>query len=354
MANEKLKQLQQFVQEAADVAWEHKMSCSRYDTMPNSFGTHLETVLASRSVDLSILLNDIALEERKKQNQTPEPPDFSKYIRYNSQYLNHMEVFVGNKWVIVPSDSNVNFRSTASENKFSFSVSIKSGSDYANFTSTESLQSYQQQNVLSGEKLQVKLQDDYVSKKEFDWMRLGGLAFNKTKSNLGLLDGANTLFTELPKDFKRTYAYKIHKVTKAVNKPAKAGKIFQGAQKISKNLKVLGPIGNVLSAGTILYEFGTDTEDAHTYVDGALLIVGIVAVTFGAPIVVVGIAIYGILDYAFDISGAIDDNFGRNSGFWDKKPIYSFPKDNKPLFNKIEIDNTYVAPKLRMPPKFKD
>ncbi|MCF6349480.1 MAG: hypothetical protein L3J23_00415 [Flavobacteriaceae bacterium] len=356
MANNKLKELQRFVQNTADVAWQHKMASSIYDPTPTSFGTHLETMLSANSEELSILLNEIALEELKKQDQTPEPPDFSKYIRYNGAYIDHIEVFVGNKWVLVPAEANVNFNATTTENTTSFSVTITHCGNSAHFTSTENLESYQEHDtLLQGEKLRVEQQNDYVSKEEFDWMRLGGLVYNKTDKSIGLLGELNTLYAEVPKDFKRNYAYKISKITNAVGKPAKAGKIFQGAQKVSKNLKVLGPVGNILSGGTIGYEVISGTWDAHTVVDGgALLVVGAVALGFGAPVLVVGVAIYGILDYAFDISGAIDANFGRDSGFWDKKPIYSFPKDNKPLFTKTAIDKTYVAPKLKLPLKFKD
>lgn len=198
-------------------------------------------------------------------------------------------------------------------------------------------------------------------------MHLGGQVYNKTKNNLGLLEKAATIFMEVPKDFKRTYAYKISKVTKAISKPAKAGKIFQGAQKLGKLGKRLGPIGNFLSAGTLAYELGTNTWDAHTVIDGALLVVGIAGLAAGAPVVIVGIAVYGILDYAFGISEGIDKLIGRDSGLWDDKPISNFPTQRKLLFNntfkidkehqEVKIDNTRVdidIPKLKILSKLKN
>ena len=68
--------------------------------------------------------------------------------------------------------------------------------------------------------------------------------------------------------------------------------------------------------------------------------------------IVFSIAIYGILDYAFNISEGIDKEFGRNSDFWNEKPIYNFPRNSKSLFNEVEIDKTYVAPKFKLPPNF--
>ncbi|MFA0961215.1 hypothetical protein AB9P05_05385 [Roseivirga sp. BDSF3-8] len=68
--------------------------------------------------------------------------------------------------------------------------------------------------------------------------------------------------------------------------------------------------------GVITYEVGTDTWDAHTIVNGALLVTAGIATVFAAPAVLTGIAVYGIADYVFDVSGMIDANVGRNSGLW--------------------------------------
>lgn len=44
---------------------------------------------------------------------------------------------------------------------------------------------------------------------------------------------------------------------------------------------------------------------------------GAATATFvGAPLVLTGIAVYGVGDYFFDFGGVIDRNVGRNSGVW--------------------------------------
>lgn len=309
----------------------------------------------AHSREISLILDDIAREQLKEQEQTQKPPDFSKYTRYSSSILSHKEVFVGDKWVLVPNDACVDFRVTTLSGKRAFTVTISHESNYVTFTSTENLQSYQQnQNYLQGDKLDIKLQNDYVSKEERDWMLLASQVYGTTKKNIGGLGDLVTMYEKVPKEFKRTYAYKISKVTKAVGKPAKAGKIFHGAEKVMKKAGKIAKVGPYLSAGTLIYEGVTDTWNAHSIVDGTLLVVGIAAASFGAPVVVVGIAIYGILDYAFDISEEIDEHFGRESDFWDKKPIRNFPTQRTPLFNEVKIDNTYVVPKFKLPPNFKD
>lgn len=122
-------------------------------------------------------------------------------------------------------------------------------------------------------------------------------------------------YNKLPKDVKRHYAYKL---SKRIN--VKPGKIFQGVKNFSKSggklVSKLGPFGTVLSAGVITYEVSTGTWDAHTVVNGALLVGAGVATAFAAPAVLTGIAIYGVADYFFDISGGIDKTIGRNSGLW--------------------------------------
>jgi len=60
------------------------------------------------------------------------------------------------------------------------------------------------------------------------------------------------------------------------------------------------------------------------------------------------------LDYAFDISEGIDNKYGRDSGFWDKKHLRSYPVDRNPLFKEVKIDNTAVKKPFRIEPKFKD
>lgn len=360
MVQQKLKNLERFLQQTTNTAWGFTMNSSPYNPSPTPFGEHFKFLLQSRGSELSVLLDELAMAQIEEQNIKPEPPDFSQYIRYNSSYLNHKEVFVGNKWVLVPADACVDFYPTTigsgANERVGFRVNITHDGNYANFSSTESLNEYQQnQNSLNGQQLVIEAKSSTnVSKQEFDWLRLAGQAYQYGERNTNALADAAEIYHHTPKEFKRTYAYKISKATKKLGKPAKAGKIFQGAKKLGKAGKKLGPIGNVLSAGTIGYELYTDTWDAHTVVDGALLVVGIAAATFGAPAVVVGIAVYGVLDYFFDISEGIDNTFGRDSGFWDSKPLRSFPRDTNPLFNEVKIDNTAVKKPLRIPPNFKD
>ena len=76
-------------------------------------------------------------------------------------------------------------------------------------------------------------------------------------------------------------------------------------------------IGTVLGIAFIGYEVGTNTWDAHTIVNGSLMIGAGVATIFAAPAVLTGIALYGVGDYFFDFSDSIDENLGRKSGLWE-------------------------------------
>lgn len=361
MQNSQLNKLQQFLQAEVDTAWQFTKNSQieSSNSVSDTLGQHLGFLLQSKDTELSLILDDIAREEYKKLNNeiTPEPINFTNYIRYSSGYPNHKEVFVGNEWVIVPADACVEF----SEMRDGFRVSISHGNDYATFSNTQTLHDYQEDlTILNGGNLNIVQDERYIDKQEFDMLQFGKDAFNFTKDTRFMLDDAATAYLAIPKEFKRHYAYKISKVAKSIGKPAKAGKIFQGGQKLAKlgqTGKVLGFAGTALSVGTIAYEVRTDTWDAHTAVDGALLVVGIGAAAFGAPLVLVGLAVYGILDYAFDISESIDDNFGRNSDIWNDKPIREFPTQRQLLFkdiklkkerDEIKIDNTRVVI-----PKFK-
>jgi RHS repeat-associated protein len=133
--------------------------------------------------------------------------------------------------------------------------------------------------------------------------------------SLGLVGAAVAGYNKIPNHAKRHYAHKLSKVI-GVN----SGRIFQGVKAFANSTGrltgKLGPAGTLLTVGVIGYEVGTGTWDAHTVVNGTLLIATGVATFFAAPAVLAGIVAYGIADYAFDISGAIDANFGRNSGLW--------------------------------------
>lgn len=122
-------------------------------------------------------------------------------------------------------------------------------------------------------------------------------------------------YNRIPNDIKRAYAYKLSKMT-----GIKSGQIFQGAKGFvngtGKLVSKLGPVGTVLGVGVISYEVGTNTWDAHTIVNGTLMIGAGVAAVFAAPAVLTGIAIYGVGDYFFGFGDIIDNNIGRNSGVW--------------------------------------
>lgn len=93
----------------------------------------------------------------------------------------------------------------------------------------------------------------------------------------------------------------------------------------SKFGKVAGPLGMGLTLMNIGIEVETGAWDAHTVVNGVLLVVTaaglVLAGTAAAPVLAVAgavIAVYGILDYSFDIGQTyIDPAIGRKSHLWD-------------------------------------
>lgn len=135
--------------------------------------------------------------------------------------------------------------------------------------------------------------------------------------SLGLVAGAVDGYNKIPNDAKRKFAYKLSKIT-----GAKAGEIFQGSKAFTnstgKLASKLGPAGTLLTLGVIGYEVHEDLWNAHTIVNGSLLVVTAAATFFAAPAVLTGVALYGIGDYAFDFSGKIDSGVGRDSGLWGK------------------------------------
>ena len=103
----------------------------------------------------------------------------------------------------------------------------------------------------------------------------------------------------MPYDLKRSVAHKLSKST-----GLKSGKIFQGAKKFvngtGKFSKSLGPAGIALSVGVGAYEIGTDTWDAHTFVNGGLLLVtGAAFIPIVGPVISIGLGVadsYGAFD----------------------------------------------------------
>jgi hypothetical protein len=75
-----------------------------------------------------------------------------------------------------------------------------------------------------------------------------------------------------------------------------------------------------MTAAHIAYELKTGSYDAHTAINGALLgatlVVGAVAAAPVVAAVAVGVAVYGALDYFFDIGDKADAKIGRKSGIW--------------------------------------
>ena len=132
---------------------------------------------------------------------------------------------------------------------------------------------------------------------------------------LGTLGVAVQGYNNIGNDVKRAYAYKLSKMT-----GVKSGQIFQGAKGFAnstgKLVSKLGPVGTVLGGGVIVYEGLSGTWDAHTIVNGGLMLGAAAATIFAAPAVLTGIALYGVGDYFFDFSGGIDNTIGRNSGIW--------------------------------------
>ena len=128
-------------------------------------------------------------------------------------------------------------------------------------------------------------------------------------------------FDEIPNKTKHRWAYKFHKQTDW----SKPGKIYQGAKSWAKTAskfgKRAGVAGGFLSGGVIFYEATNNKWNAHTFVDFALLAGGVLAVIFlSAPVaaaVGTGIAIYGIVDFVFDVSDKLDVSIGRGTGLWD-------------------------------------
>ena len=133
--------------------------------------------------------------------------------------------------------------------------------------------------------------------------------------SVGLVAAAFDGYNRIPNDAKRRLAHQLSKVI-----PVNSGKIFQGSKAFtsstSKLTSKLGPLGTLLTLGVIGYEVHNGSWDAHTVVNGSLLVATGVATFFAAPVVLTGIAAYGIGDYFFDFSGSIDSAVGKNSGLW--------------------------------------
>ena len=133
--------------------------------------------------------------------------------------------------------------------------------------------------------------------------------------SLGTIGVALQGYNKISNDAKRSAAYKLSKMT-----DLKSGKIFQGAKSFAngagKFTKALGPAGTALGVVVAGTEIATGKWDAHTVVNVGLMITAGAATLAGAPVVLTGIAIYGVADYFFDISEKIDSNVGRKADIW--------------------------------------
>lgn len=147
--------------------------------------------------------------------------------------------------------------------------------------------------------------------------------FNGIKDNAELGTGALGIIKrgDLVKNFyDLNKAYKYYNDVNLLKPGASATKVINGVKGAGKLVKRLGPVGNLLTAGNIAYEVKTDSWDAHTVIDGTLLVgTAVVATVAAAPVVAVvaiGAAVYGALDYFFDIGDKVDATVGRKSGIW--------------------------------------
>lgn len=158
---------------------------------------------------------------------------------------------------------------------------------------------------------------DYYAKSQSGGFLGNALGFTEKHFNggLGTIGVSVQGYNNISNDIKRTYAFKLHKMT-----GVKSGQIFQGVKGFvngtGKLLSKLGPVGTGLGVGVISYEVGTNTWDAHTIVNGTLMVGAGAASVFAAPAVLTGIAIYGVGDYFFGFGDIIDNNIGRNSEVW--------------------------------------
>ena len=95
------------------------------------------------------------------------------------------------------------------------------------------------------------------------------------------------------------------------------------AKSSGKLMNKLEGVGIGLSIAKITYEVKTSSYDAHTFVDGGMVVVSIAGIgltvlaagTAPAWVPVAGavILVYGLLDYAFDVGSSVDAAVGRDS-----------------------------------------
>lgn len=136
----------------------------------------------------------------------------------------------------------------------------------------------------------------------------------------------NALFQSVQK-FNRMAGDKVLAPSRVASRGVRLLNATQGAAKFSSKFGTkLGYGGMGLAAAKITYEASTDKWNAHTFVDGGMLLVtvaGVVATILAGgtapiwvPIAGAVILIYGLADYAFDLGGQLDQSVGRHTALW--------------------------------------
>ncbi|SHK03108.1 hypothetical protein [Pseudozobellia thermophila] len=301
------------------------------------------------------------------------------------------------KWVLVPEDTCVEFSETnttfsngSTSNGFKVTLYEEGTNNWAQFEHSHSLEDYESQmSAIMGHEVDVQLQPvQYQNKDTGVWEAYGRPTMNFMQKQVGFADDminapsiiAGDAFLRQPGSIRCNFTYKVSKSAEKLGSTIKPGvmntKVHDLAKLARKGklaslgrlTKPLGPAANILTAGVIYDEvFVSNKWDAHTIVDGTLLVVGVIAAGAGAPIVLAGIAVYGIVDYFFDIGKGLDRTIGRDSGLWDDS-VQQAPVDREALFQravdrfenynlweqtKIEIDNTMVKKPLIQKPLIK-
>ncbi|USD26882.1 hypothetical protein [Flagellimonas marinaquae] len=351
--NVKLDCLSTHIQDTISTAWEFTKHSQilQGETLEDKLGEELQFLLNQDST-LETIMDELACEEYKKHEQQTifDPPNFKNYVRLSSN-KGYVEVFVGNKWITVPADSNINFSSKAN---YGFRVTISHGGNFTEVAFTPAQEDVEEY-IRSGGNIEVSQVEEYC------WEQFGKDTYGfaeHVKKNRDFLNQISTAYLDTSKEFQRTFTYKISKAGKRAKIPVKAGKVYHNARKMAKlgkMGKITGIGGIVFDTGMIGYELATDKWDAHTVANGALLVIGVGATLVGAPVVLAGVAVYGILDYAFDISEALDNAVGRQSGLWESGPNSNAFIERTPLFKPkpnllpevrtMAIDKTKVATK---------
>ncbi len=303
-------------------------------------------------------MNELAKVERRQQlaeNIWEEPHvdlDFHKFMRY-STLPNCAEIFVGDKWIVVPKGADVKF--SQAEGGSVMIVNIRKGNHTftyrnSNFRPQEFAQNIPELrplNLSEVELIKVRKQGDRL--RRYDKISFG------IRDNFRIATNTNTLYRSTPKDIKMQYVFKI----KDPNAISSGGRAFRGVEKLSKGLKWFSPVGYAFTGASIYNDWRFGEWNTHTAVDGGLLVLDIAAaaaVSAGVfatagSVVLVGIAIYGLADYCFDIGGYLDENYGINPNIKSsRQQINAMESDTSLLYELQDL----VKPTLQQLQKVED